>query len=74
VVGGGSAANFVTHPGPSVVTIQIKFDDPGWLGLLEALQDSGSSTEQALADVAMYAFLNLRAAAPHRVEAPAGEW
>jgi len=74
VVGGGSATNFVTYPGPAVVTIQIKFDDPGWLGLLKALQDSGSYTDPTLADIAMYAFLNLRAAPPHRMEASAGEW
>jgi hypothetical protein len=52
----------------------VKFDDPGWLGLLKALQDSGSYSETALADIIMYAFLNLRAAPPHRIEAPAGEW
>ena len=74
VVGGGSATNFVTYPGPSVTTIQVKFDDPGWLGLLKAAQDSGSYSEQTLADIVMYAFLNLRARAPHRMEAPAGEW
>jgi hypothetical protein len=73
-VGGGSATNFVTYPGPSVTTIQVKFDDPGWLGLLKAAQDSGSYSEQTLADIVMYAFLNLRARAPHRMEAPAGEW
>src|SRR6266404_5183230 len=74
VLGGGSATNFVTYPGPSVTTIQVKFDDPGWLGLLKAAQDSGSYSEQTLADIVMYAFLNLRAKAPHRMEAPAGEW
>jgi hypothetical protein len=73
-VGGGSATNFVTYPGPSVTTIQVKFDDPGWLGLLKAAQDSASYSEQTLADIVMYAFLNLRAKAPHRMEAPAGEW
>ena len=74
VVGGGSATNFITYPGPSVTTIQVKFDDPGWLGLLKAAQDSGSYSEQTVADIVMYAFLNLRAKAPHRMEAPAGEW
>ena len=74
LVGGGSSTNFVTYPGPSVTSIQIKFDDPGWLGLLKALQDSGGYTERALADAAMYAFLNLRAEAPHRMEASAGTW
>jgi len=57
-----------------VATIQVKFDDPGWLGLLKALQDGGSYSESTLADIVIYAFLNVRAAAPHRVEAPAGEW
>jgi hypothetical protein len=71
--GGGSSTNFITYPGPSVTTIQVKFDDPGWLGLLKALQDSGSYPETALADAVMYAFLNLRVA-NHRVEAPAGQW
>src|SRR6266850_651816 len=28
-VGGGSSTNFITYPGPSVTTIQVKFDDPG---------------------------------------------
>src|SRR6267378_1197778 len=74
VVGGGSATNFVTHPGPSATTIQVKFDDPGWLGLLKAAQDSASYSEDTLADIVMYAFLNLRAKSPHRMEAPAGEW
>src|SRR6266850_1258115 len=72
-VGGGSATNFITYPGASVTTIQVKFDDPGWLGLLKALQDA-SYPEQALADAVMYALLNVRAKAPHRFEAPAGEW
>src|SRR6267142_1663994 len=71
--GGGSSTNFITYPGPSVTTIQVKFDDPGWLGLLKALQDSGNYSETALADVVMYAFLNLRVA-NHLVEAPAGQW
>jgi len=57
-----------------VATIQVKFDDPGWLGLLKALQDGSSYSESTLADIVMYAFLNVRATAPHRVEAPAGEW
>src|SRR5437764_298902 len=74
VVGGGSSTNFITYPGPAVATIQVKFDDPGWLGLLKALQDGGSYSESTLADIVIYAFLNVRAAAPHRVEAPAGEW
>src|SRR6267378_2232785 len=74
VVGGGSATNFVTYPAPSVTTLQVKFDDPGWLGLLKAAQDSASYSEEALADIVMYAFLNLRAKSPHRMEAPAGEW
>src|SRR6266404_5541968 len=73
VVGGGSSTNFITYPGSGVTTIQVKFDDPGWLGLLKALQDSGGYTETALADAVMYAFLNLRVA-NHRVEAPAGQW
>ncbi len=72
-MGGGSSTNFITYPGPSVTSIQVKFDDPGWLGLLKALQDSGSYSETALADVVMYAFLNLRVA-NHLVEAPAGQW
>src|SRR6266404_5715825 len=71
--GGGSATNFITYPGSGVTTIQVKFDDPGWLGLLKALQDSGGYTESALADAVMYAFLNLRVA-NHLVEAPAGQW
>ena len=74
VVGGGSSTNFITYPGPAVATIQVKFDDPGWLGLLKALQDGSSYSESTLADIVMYAFLNVRATAPHRVEAPAGEW
>src|SRR6266850_1734440 len=73
VVGGGSSTNFITYPGAGVTTIQVKFDDPGWLGLLKALQDSSSYTESALADAVMYAFLNLRVA-NHLVEAPAGQW
>src|SRR6266404_1829823 len=73
VVGGGSSTNFITYPGSGVTTIQVKFDDPGWLGLLKALQDSGGYTESALADAVMYAFLNLRVA-NHLVEAPAGQW
>src|SRR6266850_1353513 len=72
-VGGGSSTNFITYPGSGVTTIQVKFDDPGWLGLLKALQDSSSYTESALADAVMYAFLNLRVA-NHLVEAPAGQW
>jgi len=74
VVGGGSATNFVAYPGPTVTTIQIKFDDPGWLGLLKAAQDSGSYAEQAVADMAMYAFLNLRAEGSQPMEASAGTW
>ena len=40
----------------------------------QGLQDGGSYSESTLADIVIYAFLNVRAAAPHRVEAPAGEW
>jgi len=43
VVGGGSATNFITYPGPSVTTIQVKFDDPGWLGCSRPPRTAGAT-------------------------------
>ena len=55
--------------------VAYKFSDlQERLGLLKAAQDSASYSEQTLADVVMYAFLNLSAESPHRMEAPAGQW
>ena len=55
-------------------TGQYSTDEQTLIGVLKAAQDSTSYSEQTLADIVMYAFLNLRAEAPHRTEAPAGQW
>lgn len=58
LVGGGAATNFVAYPGPTVTTIEIAFNDPGWLGIFQQMQNSGSYTPQQLADIILCAYLN----------------
>ncbi|MEX2182231.1 MAG: IPT/TIG domain-containing protein [Gemmatimonadaceae bacterium] len=59
-VGGGSATNFVAYPGNGVTTLELKFDDPGWLAFFQALQAGGSMTELQLADVVTYVYFTYR--------------
>jgi len=86
LTGGGSATNFVGYPSGQGWTIgggsatNYTALPPGWSA------GGGSATNfvavppgwvvggGSFADIVIYAFLNVRAAAPHRVEAPAGEW
>jgi hypothetical protein len=58
VVGGGQPLNYVTYPGGGVTTIQITFNDPGFLGLFQSLQNSGLYLDSDLADIVMAAHLN----------------
>ena len=83
-VGGGAATNFVTYPGPTVTTMQIAFNDPGFLALFQNLQASGNYSDSALADIITAVFLNaqpfhLQRTGPYRGTsprelAPAGQW
>jgi hypothetical protein len=84
VVGGGSGTNFVTYPGPAVTTIQIAFNDPGFLALFQKLQNAGVYSDSDLADIIMAIYLNtepffLLRCGPFpgkhpRELAPAGQW
>jgi hypothetical protein len=59
-VGGSSASNYVAYPTNAVTTMELKYDDPGWLAILQVLKDSGTLTELELADVATYAYFSHR--------------
>jgi hypothetical protein len=78
LVGGASTTNYVTYPGSSVMTIQITFDDPGFIALLGELKSSGRYSGPELADIVMAVFLNStwrRDRSSGRLEfPPAGEW
>ena len=84
VVGGGSATNFVTYPGSTVTSIQIAFNDPGFVALFQKLQASGTYSDSDLADIIMAVSLNTQpfyllrcgpflGTKPHEL-APAGQW
>jgi hypothetical protein len=72
------------YPGPGVTTIQIAFNDPGFLGLFQHLQASGAHSDDVLADIIMAVYLNtqpfhLQRTGPYtgtapRELAPAGQW
>ena len=83
-MGGQPQTNFVTHPGPTVTTIQIAFNDPGFLALFQNLQASGAYSDSVLADIIMAVYLNTQPFFLLRVGpfldtsprelAPAGQW
>ena len=84
VVGGGSLTNFVTYPGPTVTTITLAFNDPGFLALFQKLQAAGTYSDSDLADIIMAVHLNtqpffLLGCGPFPDKnptelAPAGQW
>jgi hypothetical protein len=84
VVGGQPQTNFVTYPGTAVTSIQIAFNDPGFLALFQKLQAVGTYSDSDLADIIMAVYLNtqpfyLLRCGPFlgtnpRELAPAGQW
>jgi hypothetical protein len=82
IVDGDETTNYVTYPGPSVTTIQLAFNDPGFLALLAVLQQQ--YTDHQLAEIAMAVNLNVQpfhllrcgpwTGTEPRELAPAGQW
>ncbi len=58
IVGGSSVANFVAYPAASLTTLELRFEDPSYLGMLQVLQQSGLYSGESLADIAMVTYLN----------------
>jgi hypothetical protein len=57
-VGGSATTNFVVYPSDTLQSLEIKFDDAGFLGLFQTLQSSGTYTDFQLADIVTAAYLN----------------
>lgn len=55
VEGGFPQTNYVAYPGSTVATIELAYNDPGWLAWFQALK--GSMSDSDLADVMIYVFL-----------------
>ncbi len=72
-VGGFAGTNYVVYPGPQVTTIQLKFNDAGFLALFKVLQGSGTYTDVALADIIMAVWVNDESQRTPLTR-PAGEW
>jgi hypothetical protein len=56
-VGGGSATNFVAYPSATLTTLELAFNDPGWLAFAQVLKTSGALSDSDVADVLVYVLL-----------------
>jgi hypothetical protein len=58
IVGGRNTTNFVVYPSDTLQSLEIKFDDAGFLGLFQTIQNSGKYTDAQLSDIIMAVYLN----------------
>jgi hypothetical protein len=56
-LGGSALSNFVATPPASAATLELAFNDGGWLAWFQALRASGVMTDSQLADVILYVYL-----------------
>jgi hypothetical protein len=54
IVDGGSATEFVAYPSASLTTLELAFNDPGWLAWCQVLKSTGVMSDSDIADVLIY--------------------
>jgi hypothetical protein len=70
-VDGGFGLNWVAYPSSTTTTLELAFDDPGWLAWFQVLKTSGAMSDSDLADVMMYVLLG---GWGQQGGAPSGQW
>ncbi|OGS27380.1 MAG: hypothetical protein A2297_05620 [Elusimicrobia bacterium RIFOXYB2_FULL_48_7] len=50
-VGGAAMTNYYAYPDDSLTTLEIRYEDPNWLGMFQVLQQNGTLSDDELANL-----------------------